>query len=120
MIQIQDIRNKINKIIALGNHEPIIQSILDFDYLSGKPQGSVLAIVTGRRGYAKYFFGRREILIPTHATLPQSSDLRALRSVSKGEIGTSEPANLWFFNNLSGRRTLTSTLECLHPHGSDL
>lgn len=103
MIQIQQIRNSTNHILVLGNHAPIIQSILDFDYLSGKKEGSVLGILTGRRGFAKYFFGRHEILLPT---LSQSSDL------SK-EIGTSVAQNLWFLNLLSGRRTLSSTLEAL-------
>lgn len=119
MIQIQDIRDKPNKIVVLGEHPGIIQSMLDFDYLSGKKEGSISLIITGRAGYAKYFFGRREILIPTHTTLPQSSDLRALRSVSKGEIGTSEPTNLWFFNNLSGRRTLSSVSKILCSHSSE-
>lgn len=93
MIQIQQIRDSVNKIIVLGEHPAIIQSMLDFDYLSGKKEGSIVAIITGRRGFAKYFFGRREILIPTHATLPGL---------------TFKDQNLWFFNNLSGRRTLSS------------
>ena len=113
MISITDIRSSQNKILVLGNHEPIIQSILDFDYLSGKIEGSVVGIITGRRGFAKLFFGRQEILIPTLASLSQSSDLQALRSNSKGEIGTSESINLWFLNLLSGRRTLSSTIELL-------
>ena len=110
MISIQEIRTQENKIIILGSHEPIIQSIFDFDYLSGKKEGSVVGIVTGRRGVAKYFFGRREILIPT---LGSSSDLSALRSDSKGEIGTSAAKNYWFLNLLSGRRTLSSTFDAL-------
>ncbi|GAB4026298.1 MAG: hypothetical protein Fur0011_1440 [Candidatus Microgenomates bacterium] len=95
MISIKDIRSGINKILVLGNHEGIIQSILDFDYLSGKSEGSILGIVTGRSGFAKYFWGRKEILIPT------------LTSYS----GLKHPANsnVWLLNLLSGRRTLTST-----------
>ncbi len=113
MIQIQDIRKSTNKIIVLGEHPGIIQSILDFDYLSSKEEGSILNIITGRHGFAKYFFGRKEILIPTLATLSPSSDLSALRSNSEGEIGTSVARNLWFLNLLSGRRTLSSVLDCL-------
>lgn len=94
MIQIQQIRDSVNKIIVLGEHPAIIQSMLDFDYLSGKKEGSIVAIITGRRGFAKYFFGRREILISTHATLQGLAF---------------KDRNLWFFNNLSGRRTLSST-----------
>lgn len=101
MISIQSIRSNQNQILVLGNHEPIIQSILDFDYLSGKSEGSIAGIVTGRSGFAKYFFGRHEILIPTLSSL---------------ESGISNlGSNLWFLNLLSGRRTLSSTLEIL-PH----
>ena len=102
MISISQIRSGTNKILVLGNHEPIVQSILDFDYLSGEGEGSILAIVTGHRGYAKYFFGRREILIPTVSNISSlESYILNLKS------------NMWFLNLLSGRRTLSSTLECL-------
>ncbi|PIR98749.1 hypothetical protein COT87_03145 [Candidatus Collierbacteria bacterium CG10_big_fil_rev_8_21_14_0_10_44_9] len=104
MISIQEIRDKQNKIIVLGNHGPIIQSILDFDYLSGKKEGSVINIVTGHRGYAKYFFGRQEILIPT------------LISISDFGVRSSD-LNYWFLNLLSGRRALSSTLEALQLRG---
>lgn len=97
MISLPQIREKLNKIIVLGNHEPIIQSILDFDFISGKPEPSVLGIVTGRSGFAKYFWGRSEILLPTLATF---SDFRIRISDS----------NLWLLNLASGRRTLSSTL----------
>jgi succinyl-CoA synthetase alpha subunit len=99
MITIPDIRHKDNQIIVLGEHPAIIQSMLDFDYLSGKKEGSVIGIVTGRRGYAKYFFGRQEILIPTLA--------------STTAVNMPNQTNLWFFNNLSGRRTLSSVEEVL-------
>jgi ATP citrate (pro-S)-lyase len=97
MITIQEIRVKENKIVVLGNHEPIIQSILDFDYLSGKKAGSVVGIITGKHGFAKMFYGRDEILIPTYATL-------------QGLVLKSD-ANYWFLNLLSGRRTLSSVTE---------
>ena len=106
MIAISQIREGNNKILILGNHEPLIQSIFDFDYLSGKGEGSIVGIVTGHRGYAKYFFGRREILVPTLVSL--TSDILPLTS------------NLWFLNLLSGRRTLSSTLELLTSNVSPL
>jgi succinyl-CoA synthetase alpha subunit len=102
MIQIQQIRDHNNQILVLGNHEPLIQSILDFDYLSNKPEGSVIAILTGRAGTAKYFFGRNEILIPTISSLHDFTTLRL-------QIHS----NLWFLNLLSGRRTLSSTQSLL-------
>lgn len=114
MITIQQIRDSQNKIVVLGNHEPIIQSILDFNYLSGAKEGSVVGIVTGRRGFAKMFYGQDEILIPTFASLPQSSQL------SGPVFATSANTNFWFLNLLSGRRTLSSTLEALKPASSQL
>ena len=101
MISIKDIRSGNNKILVLGNHEGIIQSILDFDYLSGKSEGSITGIVTGRPGFAKYFWGRKEILIPT------------LVSLSPFTFNLVPNTNLWLLNLLSGRRTLASTLDFL-------
>ncbi len=116
MISIPQIRSSNNQIVVLGNHESIIQSILDFDYLSGKSEGSIIAIVTGRRGYSKFFFGRREILIPTLVSL-RGSDLKgSAQPRHKPSRGRSDPMgtrNLWLLNLLSGRRTLSSTQEFL-------
>lgn len=95
MITIEQIRQHDNKIVVLGEHAPIIQSILDFDYLSDKKEGSIAGIVTGRRGVAKYFFGRHEILIPTLSSLES--------------IMWNKKSNYWFLNLLSGRRTLSAT-----------
>jgi len=97
MIKIQEIIDRDNKILVLGNHEGIIQSVLDFDYLSGKKEGSVVGIVTGRSGFAKYFWGMKETLIPT------------LVSISPLTFNLVPNTNLWLLNLLSGRRTLTST-----------
>jgi ATP citrate (pro-S)-lyase len=97
MINIQDIRSRPNSLIVIGNHVPIIQSILDFDYYSGRSEGSIVGIVTGRRGVVKYFWGRSEILLPTFSTTP--------------ELALSPKTNLWFLNLLSGRRTLSSVTD---------
>ncbi len=102
MITLKQIRSRHNQILVLGNHPQIIQSILDFDYYCNKKEGSVIGIVTGKVGFAKYFFGRQEVLIPT---IESSSDFASLniRSIS----------NLWFLNLLSSRRVLSSTLELI-------
>lgn len=105
MLTIQSIRQQTNQIVVFGNHEPIIQSILDFDYLCGKKEGSVIGIIAGRRGFTKYFFGRREILIPT---FPSSSSLSS--------FVFHPSSNLWFLNITSGRRTLSSTLDILESN----
>ncbi len=106
MISISDIRTRDNKILVLGNHEGIIQSILDFDYLSEKICSSVIGIVTGHRGFAKYFWGRSEVLIPTISNFTNNSPLTE--------------DNLWLLNLLSGRRTLTTTQDFIAqlPHAA--
>lgn len=115
MISIQQIRDHENKIIVLGSNEPIIQSILDFDYLSGKKEGSILGIVTGRRGFVKMFFGRDEVMIPTFATLQGLTLQEAPNPKGRSDL---KGVNYWFLNLLSGRRTLTSTLELMQLDGS--
>jgi len=102
MIDLPRLRSAPNRIVVFGNHSDIIQSILDFDYLCHKKEGSVIGVVSGRRGFAKYFFGRREILLPT---FPTPSDLPPDTFLSS--------SNLWFLNLLSGRRTLSSVTEFL-------
>lgn len=68
MINIEQLRQIEPRILAYGNHQGIIQSILDFDYLSGKQKPSIVAIIgTGRR-FARYFFGKREILLPIYSS----------------------------------------------------
>lgn len=115
MINIQSIRDSQNKTVALGFHEPIIQSILDFNYLSGKSEPSVIGIVTGRRGYAKLFFGREEILIPTYATLQGLTLKDEPNPTTKNNLeGRSDlKVNYWFLNLLSGRRALETTRSLL-------
>ncbi|HEY6736178.1 MAG TPA: citrate/2-methylcitrate synthase [Candidatus Saccharimonadia bacterium] len=56
-------------IIALSHHQGIIQSILDYDYLLGRPQPSVRAIVAGGRRMTRFFFGPDEIAMPLYATI---------------------------------------------------
>jgi len=52
------------QIICIGNHQPIIQSILDFDHMIGRTEPSIKAIVAGGRKFERYFFGEREVAIP--------------------------------------------------------
>jgi ATP citrate (pro-S)-lyase len=93
---LESIRKSGTGILVLGNHPGIIQSILDFDVLSGKREPSVLACVTAGRKTQKFFWGKREVLIPcfrTMDTLPE-----ALRRRVR-----------WMLNVQSGRRTFEST-----------
>lgn len=83
-------------IVCLGSHPGIIQSILDFDYLLGRSKPSISAIIAAGRNNERYFFGKKEVLIPVYESPVQ------LTETKKQEI------NL-FLNLVSGRRVLTST-----------
>lgn len=100
MISISEIRTAQNQIVVFGLHQAIIQSILDFDYLCGKNQPSIVAIIVGEQGKRKFFWGHKEILLPTYSdasNIPQEN----LQTV-------------WFVNLLSGRRVLTSILNLVN------
>src|SRR3989344_5374833 len=66
MLNINSLRKIDPKIITIGSYPSIIQSILDFDYLSGKKSPSIVAIIAAGRRFERYFFGRREVLIPVY------------------------------------------------------
>ncbi len=83
-------------ILCVGMHPAIVQSILDFDFLSGKPKPSVIAILTGGRKAQKFFFGHDEVLVPCY---PHAA---ALPDILKNRIR-------WLLNVQSGRRAATST-----------
>lgn len=88
------------KILAIGSYPAIIQSILDFDFLSGKTEPSIVGMIAGGRKSERYFFGKREILLPvfsSFAMLPK-------------EIAQT----VTFFLNLSsGRRVRESSVAAL-------
>ncbi len=83
-------------ILVLGIHRPIIQSILDFDYLCGRSAPSIPAIITANTKAQKFFFGSDEILIPCF------SDVREVPSTLKNKIQ-------WMLNVQSGRNALRTT-----------
>ncbi|MBI2588783.1 hypothetical protein HYW35_01030 [Candidatus Saccharibacteria bacterium] len=97
MINIAKLRDK-HAIVSLGNYQPVLQSILDFDYMIGRKRSSLVAIVTAGIHNQKLFFGTREILIPCAQDIKELKDL---------EI---PPPDL-FLNLNSGRRAKDSTKE---------
>jgi ATP citrate (pro-S)-lyase len=101
MLDIEQLKQKEANILCIGSHNGIIQSILDFDFHAGKKKPSIVAIIAGGRKYERYFFGKREILIPVF-----SSVLHVPKSKSS-EI------NL-FLSLTSARRVLSSTVEVLN------
>ncbi len=100
MIDIEKIRKNEGQIISVGSYSAIIQSILDFDYLSGKKTPTISLIIATGRKFERYFWGKKEILIPIYSSLDVIPD--------------SKKKNLTFFLNLtSARRTLSSTKNLL-------
>lgn len=91
---IASVRSSDQKILVLGNHKPIIQSIIDFDYLSGKHTPSIAGIVTAGSKFQKFFWGKKEVLIPCFKS---------------AEHAASQISADWMFNINSGRRAYFST-----------
>lgn len=98
MVNINQLRTKEQKTIAIGSHPGIIQSMLDFDYLSGREKPSVLAIIASGRKFERYFFGKKEVLIPVFGSLDNLSEK------TKNELTL-------FLNVTSARRVLSTTKE---------
>lgn len=99
-MNIQELRATEPKIVVIGLHPGIIQSILDYDFLIGHPAPSIVAIIANGKRYARFFFGKKEILLKVYSSLSQ---------VSKE---TKKNTNM-MINVTSGRRVLTSTREFL-------
>lgn len=98
MLSIAELRDKNDiKILAIGAHVQILQSVLDFDYLCGKTAPSIVGIVSTGSKVVKLFFGPREILIPCF------KDLR--------DAGSKLDSVDFMFNLNSGRRCYYSTIE---------
>ncbi len=100
MLTISNIRKTAHTILCIGSHPGIIQSMLDFDYLAGKKEPSVVAILAAGRNSEKYFFGKREILLPVYHSL------QAIPEEVKQHITL-------FLNLSSARRVLSSTQDVL-------
>jgi succinyl-CoA synthetase alpha subunit len=96
MIDIQKLRNIEPKAIAIVSHPVILQAILDFDFISGKNEPSIVAILGTGKKFERYFFGKDEILIPVFSTFEQIPD-----NIKKS-------VNL-FLSNASGRRTFLTS-----------
>jgi len=97
-MSIADLRTQDMKVLCLGSHPGIIQSILDYDFLVKKQQPSIMAIVAGGRKQERYFWGESEVIIPV---VPKIS---ALSQDVRGRVSA-------VLNVQSARRVLTSTKE---------
>lgn len=98
---IAELRQLSARIVALGSHPGIIQSILDYDYMIGREWPSVRAIVTGGgRKTERYFWGENEIILPVYANLD------AMPTTQRQEVNA-------VLHVQSGRRVLESMSEAL-------
>lgn len=100
MLNLNDLRKVEPKIVSIGLHPGIIQSILDYDFLIGRSKPSIVAIIASGRNYVRLFYGKREVLVPIY------SSSSSVNQTLKGEVNT-------LLNVSSGRRALTSTIETL-------
>jgi ATP citrate (pro-S)-lyase len=67
--------SKTTQSFIYNNQVNATQRMLDFDYAAGRETPSVAAIVnpTGADSFVKFFFGKREILIPIYKTLQKAA-----------------------------------------------
>lgn len=73
MIQITDLRTMDARVVSIGSHPGIIQAMLDYDFLVGKQQSSVVAIIASGRKQERYFWGESEVIIPVLSSLEEMS-----------------------------------------------
>jgi len=99
-MSIADLRTQDMKVLCLGSHPGIIQSILDYDFLVKKQQPSIMAIIAGGRKQERYFWGESEVIIPVVPTLDQLSE--AIKNRCDAVL-----------NVQSARRVLSSTKQAL-------
>lgn len=100
MLDIQKLTKTRHKIISIGSHGSILQSMLDFDYLSGKQEPDLIGIIATGKKFERLFWGKKDILIPVYT------------SIKKIPHTIADKVTL-FFNVSSGRRTLASSIEIM-------
>lgn len=62
MIGINDLRTMRDmRVIILGSHPGIVQSMLDYEFLIGLPRPRILAIIATGRQYERFFWGRTKL-----------------------------------------------------------
>ena len=88
------------KVMLLGNHAGIVQSILDFDYLANKSEPSIVAIVGVQQRHLRYFWGNKEVLIAGYSSIEDVSK-EVKSSISLFAVAQ------------SGRRAMTASAEAI-------
>lgn len=76
-MDIAKLRRLSTNTIILGSHPGIVQSILDYDYMTGREKPTIAGIVTsGGRRTERYFWGETEVVVPVYSSLNAMSDVR--------------------------------------------
>jgi len=68
-MDINGLRNGDAKIIIQGMHPDVIQSILDYDFLLGRKQPSVVGVVARGRKKERFHWGSFEVEVPLYSAL---------------------------------------------------
>ena len=100
MIEINDLRNTEIKTLSLGSHPGVVQAMMDYDFLVGKQQPSVVAIIARGKKQERYFWGESEVVIPVYeriSAIPASTADKITAAV----------------NVQSARRVLSTTTEAI-------
>src|SRR3989344_5710466 len=69
IIDIEKLRNSEPNIIVLGSYPPIIQSILDFDFIVGRTRPSIHGVIGLNKKSERYFWGDKELLLQVYRNL---------------------------------------------------
>lgn len=97
MIDIKKLRSiEEFRVVSLGSHPGIIQSMLDYDFLIGRQVPSVRLIVANGRRQERYFWGESEVIIPVVSNLDKVDEEERLKFTG-------------VLNVQSARRVLSST-----------
>jgi ATP citrate (pro-S)-lyase len=68
-ISIDEIRLLKQKVLIHGLHPGIIQSILDYDHLTGKKDPSIVGIIANGRKKERFFWGEKELEITLYTSI---------------------------------------------------
>ncbi|MDB5184014.1 MAG: ATPcitrate synthase [Candidatus Saccharibacteria bacterium] len=99
-MSIAELRASSPSIIMIGSHPGVIQSMLDYDFMIGRAEPSVIAVIVQGRKLERYFWGTDEVIIPA---VPMLSDLKK-ELADKCTVAV---------NVQSARRVLSSTKEAV-------
>jgi ATP citrate (pro-S)-lyase len=74
VIKISDLRNIDMRVLSLGSHPGVVQAMMDYDFLSGKQQPSMVGIIARGKKQERYFWGESEVVIPVFEKISDMPD----------------------------------------------